>query len=88
MLSAIAEFDREVDETLRRHGFRRALDYMVVHEGREYDAKALYGIALGIEYPGEAAVRTRGLQGGVEVNRKLESLGFAVVSRKSRNRTP
>src|SRR5436189_6322727 len=42
VLAAMAEFDREGrDETLRRHGFRRALDYVVVHDGREYDAKAL-----------------------------------------------
>lgn len=89
VLAAIAEFDREGrDETLRRHGFRRALDYIVVHEGREYDAKALYGIAHAIEYPEEASLRTRGLQGGLEVNAKFEDLGLEVVSRKARTEPP
>jgi len=89
VLAAMDEFDREGrDETLRRHGFRRALDYMVVREGREYDAKALYGIAYGIEYPDEAPLRTRGLQGGLLVNAKFEELGFEVASRKDRTVPP
>jgi MoxR-like ATPase len=79
VLAAIAEFDREGrDETLARHGFRRALDYVVVHEGNEYDSKALYGIAYGIEYPDEAPIRDRGLSGGTAVTRKLEALGFTI----------
>jgi hypothetical protein len=79
VLAAIAEFDREGrDRTLARHGFRRALDYVVVHEGKEYDSKALYGIAYGIEYPQEAPIRDRGLSGGVAVTRKLEALGFTI----------
>lgn len=89
VLAAMSEFDRDGrDETLRRHGFRRALDYMVVHEGREYDAKALYGVAYGVEYPDEASLRTRGLQGGREVNAKFENLGFEVVSRKAGTEPP
>jgi MoxR-like ATPase len=89
VLAAMAEFDREGrDETLRRHGFRRALDYLVVHEGREYDAKALYGIAHAVEYPEEASLRTRGLQGGLEVNAKFAELGFEVVSKKARTEPP
>src|SRR6185437_15356713 len=84
VLAAMAEFDREGrDKTLRRHGFRRALDYFVLQEGREYDAKALYGIAYGIEYPGEEPIRNRGLQGGSAVNRRLEELGFEITSRRS-----
>jgi MoxR-like ATPase len=81
--SAIAEFDRNGrDETLKRHGFRRALDYVVVHDGRKYDSKALYGIAYGIEHPDEEPIRTRGLQGGQPVIGRLEELGFEVRSEK------
>jgi MoxR-like ATPase len=84
VLAAIAEFAREGrDETLSRHGYRRALDYVVLHEGREYDAKALYGIAYGIEYPDDEPLRNRGLQGGAAVNRRLEELGFEIASRRS-----
>lgn len=83
VLAAIAEFERDGrDETLARHGFRRAYDYLVMHDGEEYDAKALYGIAYGIEHPYEQPIRTRGLQGGREVNRRLEQLGFEVISRR------
>jgi len=84
VLAAIAEFDREGrDETLARHGYRRALDYVVIHEGSEYDSKALYGIAYGIEYPYESPIRDRGLSGGVAVTRRLEALGFTIKRLRS-----
>jgi len=52
VISAIAEFDREGgDPTLRRHGYRRAFDYVVVREGGDYDSKALYGVAYGYAHP-------------------------------------
>jgi hypothetical protein len=80
VLRAIAEFDREGrDETLARHGFRRAIDYVVVHEGREYDSKALYAIAYGLQFPHDPPLREqRGFSGGVAVTRRLEALGFKV----------
>lgn len=71
------------DEVLRAHGFRPALDYVLEYEGETFDAKALYGIAYGIEYPDEEPIRNRGLQGGRSVNRKLEELGFEVKSLRS-----
>ena len=77
VLEAIEKFrtgDR--DAILREHGFGRAIDYVVEYEGEVYDAKALYGIAYGIQYPDEEPIRNRGLQGGRSVNRKLEELGF------------
>jgi MoxR-like ATPase len=83
VLKAIAEFERDGrDVVLRRHQFRRALDYVVVHNGREFDSKALYGIAYGIEYPYEEPIRNRGLQGGLGVVRRLEGLGFEVQSKR------
>src|SRR3954471_17641979 len=40
VLAAMAEFDRDGhDVVLRRHGYRQALDYTVVHEGVDYAAK-------------------------------------------------
>ncbi|MEA2766959.1 MAG: hypothetical protein QOK07_3363, partial [Gemmatimonadaceae bacterium] len=84
VLKAIAEFDRDGrDEVLQRHRFRRALDYVVVHDDREYDSKALYGIAYGYEYPDERPIRERGLQGGKFVTMRLEKLGFEVRSLKA-----
>ena len=46
--------------------FGRALDYVVEYEGETFDAKALYGIAYGLQYPDEEPIRNRGLQGGRE----------------------
>jgi hypothetical protein len=84
VLEAIEMFRHgERDEVLRAHGFGRAIDYVVDHEGQPYDAKALYGIAYGIQYPDEEPIRNRGLQGGRSVNRKLEELGFDVRSLRS-----
>jgi len=84
VLAAMAEFDREGrDETLRRHGFRRAIDYFVLFDGREYDAKALYGVAHGVQYPEEEPIRDRRLQGGSGATQRLRDLGFEVVSRRS-----
>jgi hypothetical protein len=84
VLAAMGEFDREGrNETLQRHGYRRALDYMVAVDGKEYDSKALYGIAYGIEYPDEEPIRNRGFQGGDPVVKRLEALGFSVESRKT-----
>ncbi|HEX8689253.1 MAG TPA: AAA family ATPase [Solirubrobacterales bacterium] len=80
VLRAIAEFDRNGrEETLARHGFRRALDYVVVHEGKEYDSKALYAIAYGLRYPDDPPLRNQpGFSGGVAVVRKLEREGFKI----------
>lgn len=75
------------DKALRAHGFGRAVTYVVEYEGEFYDAKALYGIAYGIDYPEEEPIRKRGLQGGVSVNRKLEELGFTVRSQRSESGT-
>jgi hypothetical protein len=79
VLAAMSEFDRDGrDVTLKRHGFRRALDYVIDHDSGEYDAKAVYGIAYGIEYPDEEPIRNRGLSGGHVTNRRLEALGFTI----------
>lgn len=80
VLAAIAEFDRVGrDETLAFHGFRRALDYVVVLDDREYDSKALYAVAYGLQYPHDLPLREqRGFSGGVNLTRKLERLGFRV----------
>ncbi|WP_411573808.1 HNH endonuclease [Streptomyces fradiae] len=46
ILRAIAEYDQlGRDEFLAKYGFERARSYVVVHEGREYDSKAIAGVA-------------------------------------------
>jgi hypothetical protein len=85
VLAAMERFEgRDRDEVLEEHGFRRALDYVVDHEGTEYDSKALYGIAYGIQFPDRPPARdTPGFTGGADtVVRALTNLGFAVRRRK------
>ncbi|MEU9254224.1 HNH endonuclease [Streptomyces sp. NPDC048270] len=46
VLKAIAEYDQlGRDGFLAKYGFAAALSYVVVHEGREYDSKAIAGVA-------------------------------------------
>ncbi|MFB7983260.1 HNH endonuclease [Streptomyces vinaceus] len=46
VLRAIAEYDQlGRDEFLAKYGFGEARSYVVMHEGREYDSKAIVGVA-------------------------------------------
>ena len=48
VLKAIAEFDKiGRTEFLAKYGFKKALDFFVIHKGRYYDSKALAGAAHG-----------------------------------------
>lgn len=83
VLRAIEEFRRNGrDETLRAHGFKRALDYVVSYDGEELDAKALYGVAFGYAHPDEEPARHRGLQGGGQLVKLLQDLGFEVQRKR------
>jgi len=85
VLAAIAEHDsigREV--FLDRYGFKKALRYYLVYEGRFYDSKAIVGAAIEHQtgLPGKS-----GLRGGLEVRRVLAHLGFDVrVGEPSQNK--
>ncbi|WP_323182365.1 MULTISPECIES: hypothetical protein [unclassified Streptomyces] len=46
ILRAIAEHDEVGQETFRAtYGYHAAITYLLVHEGREYDSKAIAGVA-------------------------------------------
>lgn len=54
VLQAVAECDRlGRDRFLSVHGFHRARDYLLVVGGREYDSKAIVGLATGTSSPRE-----------------------------------
>ncbi|EXG82031.1 hypothetical protein [Cryptosporangium arvum] len=75
---AIAEHD-EIGQTefLRRHGFRPALRYQVLHDGRRYDSKAILGVAH--QYATGAPLAAAQFSGGeATVVRRLEQLGFTI----------
>jgi predicted RNA-binding protein with PUA-like domain len=80
VLDAIAEFDRlGRDGFLDKYGFRRAREYFLVVDGREYDSKAIVGAAHGYQFPDDGALDAYAFSGGeATVRRKLAQLGFTI----------
>ena len=80
---AIEECDRLGREAfLKAYGFRPARRYLLVHEGGQYDSKAIVGAAHGF-LPGELPLTpsTPGFSGGADhAARFLQRLGFDVVA--------
>ena len=83
--AALDEFLRLGQQSfLEKYGFRRASGYLVrdPRSGLWADSKAICGVALSLQFPGEPALRASEFSGGVStVVRKLESLGFEVAGR-------
>jgi 5-methylcytosine-specific restriction enzyme A len=79
VLAAIDEYDRlGQDEFLGKYGFDRARSYLLIHNGKAYDSKAIIGVAHGF-LPGERALAARNFSGGeATVGRLLRGLGFTV----------
>jgi hypothetical protein len=80
VLTALEEFDllgRE--EFLGKYGFGPARDYLLVHDGKRYDSKAIVGVAYGIQYPEQGPLSWEEFGGGRgTVIPVLESLGFEI----------
>ncbi len=87
--SAVLEAIRQCDsigrdQFLEQYGFGRSREYLLEFEGRQYDSKAILGVAHGIEFPREGALRPEDFSGGIDtVVRKLKELGFKVVSART-----
>lgn len=82
VLDALNEYDRVGRDTfLERHGFGRARDYFIQHEGRLYDSKAIVGVAHGYQF-GTALGADAFSGGDTVVVPILERLGFSVTSTK------
>lgn len=86
--AAVLDVMREYDELgssgfYERYRYRDARDYVVVHDGKEYPSKGLYGVAYDKLHPDEAPIRETGLSGGLQrVVPRLQALGFEVVSKR------
>ncbi|MFJ2342376.1 HNH endonuclease [Streptomyces antimycoticus] len=66
------------DHFLQRYGFRRALRYLVAHDGKLYDSKAIVGAAHGF-LPGQRPLTWKQLSGGAKhAARLLTRLDFIV----------
>lgn len=79
VLAALAEHDRIGDrEFLRRYGFGRAHAYVLWHGGRDYDCKAIVGVAY-LHATG-TALTSQEFSGGKDgATGVLTDLGFDVV---------
>jgi hypothetical protein len=78
VLRAIEEYDKlGQDQFLAQHGFGRATAYLLIHNGRGYDSKAILGVAYGFATGVPLASRefSGGVHGAAGVLRKL---GFEI----------
>jgi 5-methylcytosine-specific restriction protein A len=82
---ALAEHDElGEDAFLRKYGFGRAREYVLVHEGKRYASKAIVGAAYGHQHRDRGPLRARDFSGGeATVRQKLANLGFAEFIRAS-----
>ena len=80
VISAIREHDELGRERfLEKHGFGPARRYYLVHDGRNYDSKAIAGVAYGYQYPDREPLRAAEFSGGeAHVRPVLERMGFEV----------
>lgn len=79
---AIAEYDElGRDAFLSKHGFGRATAYALVVDGREYDPKAIAGVAYGIDHPEEGTLRNTEFNGGQQLRSAFRPAGYDVVLR-------
>jgi 5-methylcytosine-specific restriction protein A len=80
--AAIAECDRMGrEEFLRFYGFGAARQYLLVHEGRKYDSKAIAGVAHGHQFPRLGPLTAAMFSGGTGRDgaaRRLMELGFEI----------
>lgn len=83
VLRAIAEFDRlGREQFLRQYGFSKARTYMLQHDGKLYDAKAIIGVAYGMAKPDEPHLSGKDFHSGEGVvRRQLNRLGFTVTGK-------
>jgi 5-methylcytosine-specific restriction protein A len=79
VLAVMAEFDQLTrDAFLKRHGFGKAKWWYAIHDGKQYDSKAIVGAAIG--HQTGQPLRSTDFSGGEgSVVRKLRSLRFEVV---------
>ena len=78
---AIDEFEKlGRDSFLRQYGFGRARGYFIVHNGRQYDSKAIAGVAYRYLGGNRRALRPSEFDGGDRtVAKQMRALGFEVA---------
>lgn len=88
VVAAIAEFDQlGRDAFLAKYGYKRARQYRLVHEAREYDSKAIAGVAFGEQF-GIPLTPYEFIGGARHCVPVLEKLGFEIRVDKKSSRNP
>lgn len=81
-LEEFLEIGREA--FLAKHKFGASTDYFVTENGYLFDAKAIAGVALNIQYPHLEPVTHDDFSGGVQgANAALKKLGFTIIRRRN-----
>ena len=77
---ALDEYDASGrDAFLAKYGYGPAKRYFVERDGKLYDSKAIYGVAVGYEHPDRGYMRNNEFSGGEGmVVPQLEGLGFTI----------
>lgn len=82
VLAAIEECDRVGrEEFLRMYGFRPARLYLLVYDGRQYDSKAIAGVAHGYQFRHLGPLTSTMFSGGISRDgaaARLRELGFQI----------
>lgn len=90
VLEAIAEYDALGKEAfLSKYGYGASRSYLLEHNGRSYDSKAIAGVAVGKQFATEGPLRASDFSGGIQtVVRKLRQLGFTIAKSDEPGRNP
>lgn len=84
VIEAIGEYMRlGRDEFLKQYKFGAARSYWLVHEGRRYDAKAIFGVARGYARPDLGPLRAKDGYNSRTARRRLRELDFVVPDGES-----
>ncbi len=86
IIQTIKEYDELGKENfLSKYGYGEATTYYIEHNNKEYDSKAIIGVSFKYEYPTEKPLLNSEFNGGIPVEKKLQSLGFIVYKKTINN---
>ena len=82
-MSAINKYDKlGKEEFLKKYRYKESRKYYLSYDGKEYDSKAITGVAFQYEYPSEPFLTYSEFSGGKNtVVKLLTSLGFTIVEK-------
>lgn len=88
VISAIEECDRlGIAQFRSKYGFGSATKYSLIYKGRDYDVKAILGVAHGYQFPDLGPLKSWEFTSGTDTTLpKLRSLGFEVREKGSASR--